>query len=127
MKKPYSKTFVFPVSSSGEYIKRTIEVDKSILNVTMVGLTANREELLYYRGSFRLEINKEEIFPEDTPAKKIYTLPSVDANHRSYKIGEVAIGNGQINFQYRDSEDGRTIFTPYTVLLLIDGIRESEV
>lgn len=127
MKKPYSRTFLIPVAISGESIKRTFELDKSVLNVTMVGLNANREELLYYRGSFRLEISKEEIFPEDTPAKKIYTLPSVDANIRSYRIGEIPLSNGQINIQYKDTDDGRTAFVPYTVLLLIDGYRESEV
>jgi hypothetical protein len=127
MKKPYSKTFTINVTSSGEQIKKTFEVDKSVINAQAVALTSSREELLYYRGSFKLEINKDEIFSEDTSAKKIYALPSVDANNRSYRIGTIPIGNGLINFNYKDTDDGRTAFTPYSVQLIIDGERESEV
>jgi hypothetical protein len=127
MKKPYSKTFTLNVSSSGETIKKEFEVDKSVINAQAAALTSNREELMYYRGSFKLVINSEEIFSEDTSAKKLYALPSVDANNRSYRFGEIAIGNGLIQFVYKDTDDGRTVFTPYTVQLIIDGQRESEV
>jgi hypothetical protein len=125
MRKQYSKSFYLQVTEAGKTVKKTFEVDKSVVVITAIALNANREELLYYRGTFRLEINKDEIFNEETSAKKIYALPSVDANNRSYRIGMISTGNGLITFEYTDNEDGRTLFTPYTVSLTIDGERES--
>lgn len=125
MKKQYSKTFNLEVTQANKTVKKTFEVDKSVVSIKAVGLQSNREELMYYRGSFRLEINKDEIISDETPAKKIYTLPTVDANNRSYRIGNIATGNGLIQFDYTDTDDGRTVFTPYTVSLLIEGERET--
>ncbi len=125
MKKAFSKTFNLQVTDAGKTVKKTFEVDKSVVSVQAVALQSNREELMYYRGSFKLEINKDEIFSEETSAKKIYALPSVDANNRSYRIGSIATGNGLITFEYTDNEDGRTVFAPYTVSLIIDGERDS--
>ncbi len=125
MKKPYSKTFNLQVTDAGKTVKKTFEVDKSVVLIQAVGLSSNREELMYYRGTLRLEINKDEILSEETSAKKIYALPSVDANNRPYRIGNIATGNGLITFEYTDTDDGRTVFTPYTVSLTIDGERET--
>lgn len=125
MRKTFSKTFNLQVTDAGKTVKKTFEVDKSVVSVHAVALQSNREELMYYRGSFKLEINKDEIFSEETSAKKIYALPSVDANNRSYRIGSIATGNGLITFEYTDNEDGRTVFAPYTVSLIIDGERDS--
>lgn len=125
MKKPYSKTFNLQVTEAGKTVRKTFEVDKSVVSIQAVALQSNREELMYYRGTFKLEINKDEIFSDETSAKKIYALPSVDANHRPYRIGNVATGNGLIAFDYTDNEDGRTVFAPYTVSLMIDGERET--
>ena len=125
MKKPYSKTFNLQITDAGKTVKKTFEVDKSVVLIQAVMLTSNREELMYCRGTLRLEINKDEIFTEDTPVKKIYALPSVDANHRPYRIGNISTGNGLITFEYTDSEDSRTVFAPYTVSLTIDGERDT--
>ena len=127
MKKFHSQTFNLSVSESGKTVKKTFEVDKSVVVINAVALNSNREELLYYRGTIRLEINKDEILSEGTSAKKIYALPSVDANNRSYRIGNIAPGNGLITLEYTDVEDGRTGFAPYIVSLTIDGERETDV
>ncbi len=127
MRKQYSKSFNLQVTVAGKTVKKTFEVDKSVVVITAVAVNSNREDLLYYRGTLRLEINKDEIFSEETSAKKIYALPSVDANNRSYRIGTISTGNGLITFEYTDNEDGRTAFVPYTVSLTVDGERESDV
>jgi hypothetical protein len=59
--------------------------------------------------------------------KKIYSLPTVDATTRPYRIGTIPTGNGLITLEYTDNEDGRTPFVPYTVSLTVDGERESDV
>lgn len=127
MRKPYSQTFNLQVTDNGKTVKKTFEVDKSVVVINAVALTSNREEVMYYRGSVRLEINKDEIYSEGTPAKEIYSLPSVDANKRPLGIGTIPTGNGLITLEYTDNEDGRTPFVAYTVSLTIDGERETDV
>ena len=89
MRKQYSKSFYLQVTEAGKTVKKTFEVDKSVVVITAVAVNSNREELLYYRGTLRLEINKDEIFSDETSAKKIYSLPTVDSNNRSYRIGTI--------------------------------------
>lgn len=127
MRKPYSQTFNLQVTENGKTVKKTFEVDKSFVVINAVALTSNREDLMYNRGSIRLEINKDEILSEGTPAKKIYALPTVDTNKRPSDIGNVPTGNGLITLEYTDNEDGRAGFVPYTVSLTIDGERETDV
>jgi hypothetical protein len=121
-KKPYSKQFDVVVNVSNSEYKDTFQLDKSVIAVTAITLIADKEDLMYYRGSIKLEINKEEIFSEGYSVKRIMCLPTVSPNQRAFKIGEVLAGNGQIKFEYTDAQDGRTVgFTPYKVTLCVDG------
>lgn len=126
MLKPYYKEFDIDVAASGETVKKTFEVDKSVKTVRGVMLISNRPDLVYYRGSLHLEINKEEIFPEGYSASRLLSSPNVKPNDRIYSIGEHASGNGLIKIEYTDSEDGRTTFGAYTVTLCVDGEREED-
>jgi hypothetical protein len=121
-KKPYSKQFDVVVRTSNTNYKETFQLDKSVLAVTAVAMIADKEDLMYYRGSIKLEINKEEIFSEGYSVKRIMCLPTVSPNLRAFKIGDVPAGNGQIIFTYTDASDGRTVgFSPYKVTLCVDG------
>lgn len=127
MLKYYSKQFDIQVTEAGKTFKKTFEVDKSVKSIHAVALFSNRDDLAYYRGSFRLEINKDEIYAEGYSTKKIMSSENVAPNKRSYHIGKINAGNGLITFEYTDRDDGRTVFAPYVVSLSIDGERESEV
>ena len=127
MKIPYSNTYNLLITEADKTVKKTFEVDKSVVIVSALALTASKEDLMYCRGTIRLEINKNELYSEGTPAKKIYSLPTVDANNRAYRIGSVATGNGLITLEYTDNADGRTVFSSYIVSLTIDGERETDV
>lgn len=126
MLKYYSKQFDIQVTAAGQTVKKTFEVDKSVKTIYAVCILSNRDDLAYYRGSFRLEINKDEIYAEGYSTKKIMSSENVEPNKRCYFIGKIAIANGLITFEYTDSNDGRTIFAPYTVSLSVDGERENE-
>ena len=126
MLKYWSKQFDVQVTEANKTVKKTFEVDKSVKIISAVSIFSNRDDLAYYRGSFRLEINKEEIYTEHS-TKKIMTSENVEANKKGYNIGRISISNGLITFEYTDNEDGRTVFAPYTVSLSVDGERESEL
>lgn len=124
MLKPYYKEFDVTVSAEGETVKKTFEVDKSVKNVQFVSIVSNRPDLVYYRGSLRLEINKEEIFPEGFSACRLVSSPNVKPDERRWPLGEFPSGNGLIKIEYTDAPDGRTVFAPYIVTLCVDGERE---
>lgn len=124
MLKPYYKEYDLSIAAESDTVKKTFELDKSVKNIKAVMLVSNRPDLVYYRGSLRLEINKEEIFPEGFSACRILSSPNVKPNDRVYSIKEQPSGNGLIKIEYTDAPDGRTIFAAYTVTLCVDGERE---
>jgi hypothetical protein len=123
MSKLFSKDFEVQISAAGQSVKKIFELDKSMKTVTHYTILSNREDLLYYRGSFGLEINKDEIVAEGYSVKKVVCWPSVPADSRLKSIGKLEVGSGLINFQYSDTADGLTTFQPYTVTLSVEGER----
>jgi hypothetical protein len=126
MIKFFSKDFDVKVTEAGQTVKKIVELDKSVKFITHFTILSNREDLAYYRGTFRLEINKDEIVPENYSAKKVMCWASVGANDRLKSIGRACTGNGLINFEYKDTDDGLTSFQPYTVTLSVEGERETD-
>jgi len=124
MGKFFSKDFDLPITAAGQTFKKTFELDKSVKAITHYTILSNREDLTYYRGSFRMEINKDEIAPEGYSVKKVMCWPSVSADARLKSIGRRETGNGLITFEYTDSNDGLTVFQPYKVTLSVEGERE---
>ncbi|MBK7665859.1 MAG: hypothetical protein IPJ32_00090 [Sphingobacteriaceae bacterium] len=90
-------------------------------------ILSNRDDLTYYRGSFRLEINKDEIYPDGYSTKKIMSSENVEPNKRCFSLVKFQSVTASITFEYTDNEDGRTVFAPYIVSLSVDGERESEI
>ena len=127
MLKYYSKQFDIAITNANSVVKQTFELDKSVKVIHGVCLLSNREDLAYYRGSIRLEINKEEIFADGYSAKRLLSWPTVKPNDRARDIGKVDPGNGLIKIDYTDTDDGRTLFAPHTISLCVDGEWESEI
>lgn len=126
MLKLFSKDFDVKITEEGKTVKKTFELDKSVKTITHYTILSNREDLTYYRGSFRLEINKDEIAPDGYSTKKIMCWPTVSPNDRLKSIGKRTTGNGLITFEYTDTADSLTGFTPYTVSLCVEGERETD-
>ncbi|MGZ4065027.1 MAG: hypothetical protein ACXVP0_18765, partial [Bacteroidia bacterium] len=83
-------------------------------------LTSDKDDLLYYRGSQKIEINKEEYFPDGYESKLLMSGINVSPKQRYYDLGGVNPGNGSVKITYLDTEDGRTSFTSYRVSLYLD-------
>lgn len=124
MIKFFSKDFDLAITAAGQTFKKTFELDKSVKAITHYTILSNREDLAYYRGSFRLDINKDEIAPDGYSAKKVMCWASVPADQRLRSIGRRETGNGLINFEFTDTNDGLTVFQPYVVSLSVEGERE---
>lgn len=120
MLKPVKKRYDIQVTESGKLVTQSFELDKTIKTVKGLLITSDKDDLLYYRGSQKIEINKEEYFPENYESKLLMSGISVPPKQRYYDLGSVNPGNGSVKLSYQDTEDSRTPFSTYRVSLYLD-------
>jgi hypothetical protein len=120
MKQIIKKRFDILVKLGRSTLKETFELDKNISRVIGILLTSDREDLLYHRGSQKIEINSEEIVPEKYESKLLLSGLNVSPNDRFYKISNTTTGNRMIKVEYTDADDGRSSFSPYRVSLYVE-------
>ena len=117
------KWFVINVTAPDKEYSVSYELDKTIGFITGIALDSNREKLLYQRGSQRIEVNRQEIVPEGFLSKRLYHLPSIEAHKRFLRRGgKIAVGNGIVKVDYKDTSDALAPFEPYWVLVTLDCI-----
>ena len=120
MLKPVKKRFDIAVPGANQTVTQSFDLDKNIKVVHGVLITSNKDDLLYYRGSQKIEINKEEYFPDNYESKLLMCGINVPPKARYYDLGSINPGNGSVKIVYQDADDGRTVFTPYRVSLYLD-------
>lgn len=127
MLKPVKKRFDIQVSAANQTFTQTFELDKNIRSVKGILFTSDKDDLLYFRGTQRVEINNEEFFPDNYESKLLMSGINVPPASRYYPLGGVNPGNGLIKVSFQDKDDGRTVFTPYRVSLYVDCEMEDNV
>ena len=120
MPKRIKKRYDIDVTSANELHTKTFELDKTVEKIHGVLFASDRDDLMYYRGSGKIEINSEEIFPEGYETKLLMSGLNVSPNDRYYNLGGVPPGNFKVKVEYRDSPDTRLLFTPYRVSIYLD-------
>jgi hypothetical protein len=120
MTKRVKKRFDINVTQANSTFSKTFELDKTITAINGLLFTSDRDDLMYYRGSQRVEINKEEIFPESYESKLLMTGLNVSPNERYYKISGLSPGNGKVKVEYKDSNDDHLAFAAYRVSIYLD-------
>jgi hypothetical protein len=120
MLKATKKRFDIKITQANSTVSDTFELDKNIVKVHGVLVTSDKDDLLYYRGTQKIEINKEEFFPDNYESKLLMSGINVTPKQRYYDLGGVAPGNGRVQIVYKDLDDGRTRFEPYRVSLYLD-------
>jgi hypothetical protein len=120
------KRFDLQIPTAGADVSETFELEKSIIAIKGLLLTSDRDDLLYYQGSQRIEINKEEIFPEGYESKLLMSGVNVQPNKRYYDLGDMKPGNGQIKIDYTDTPNANSPQPQpaYRVSLYIDCVME---
>lgn len=114
------KRFDIEITEEDSVHSKTFELDKTTVAVHGILFTSNRDDLLYYRGAAKVEINRQEIFPEDYETKLLMTGINVSPNDRFYDLGGVAPGNFKVKVDYKDNHEDRIGFSPYRVSIYID-------
>jgi hypothetical protein len=120
MKQTIKKRFDIKVSDAKSTIREQFELDKNVTRITGLLLTSDREDLLYHRGSQKIEINSEEIVPEKYESKLLLSGLNISPNERFYKINNTATGNRLLKIEYVDSDEGRSVFSAYRVSIYVE-------
>jgi hypothetical protein len=73
MPKRIKKRYDVEVPSAAAIHTKTFELDKTVTKIHGILFASDRDDLMYYRGSGKVEINSEEIFPEGYETKLLMT------------------------------------------------------
>ena len=114
------KRFDILINAPSASYTQTFELDKTITKVKGLLFTSDRDDLMYYRGSQRVEINKEEIFPLEYETKLLMSGLNVSPNDRYYDLGGIPPGNGHVKIEYKDANYDGAAFVAYRVSLYLD-------
>jgi hypothetical protein len=114
------KVFSFTVDVEGQPMNKKFDLDKNVKLIHGIVVSSNMPNLLFYRGSQRLEISGDEIFPEDFESKLLMSGIAVPPDQKYRRLGNGVIsGNGEVKLQYRDTVNPNAPFTPYKVTITL--------
>ncbi len=120
MQKRIKKRFDLNITEPDAIQSQTFELDKTVVALHGLVFTADRDDFLYYRGAAKVEINRQEIFPENYECKLLMTGINVSPNDRYYNLGGIEPGNGKIKVDYKDTNASNTIYESYRVSIYLD-------
>jgi hypothetical protein len=120
MSKRIKKRYDIEVTTANDIHSKTFELDKTVEKVHGILFASDRDDLMYYRGSNKVEINSDEIFPEGYESKLLMSGLNVSPNDRFYNLGGVPPGNFKVKVEYKDTPDARLQFVPYRVSIYLD-------
>jgi len=118
MKKILYKRYDLQVDTPGAIVRTEVELDKFTSRVTGFQLCADRDDLLYMRGTLGVRLNSEEIYPEEYEAKLLQSGLAVSPDLRYAKVDR-APGNQKLNLHYRDQENPQAPFAAYRVSVYV--------
>lgn len=113
--KTVKKRFDINIANLEQSTPEKFELDKVVTHVKGILLTSDKDDMLYFRGTVKIEINEEEIFPENYEAKLLMSGVNVAPNQRYYDLGKIPVGNRNVKISYTDHEDSRAGFEAYRV------------
>ena len=108
------KRFDFEVPQAGARIKAEFQLDKTWDKITGLALTSDRDDLLYYRGSQKIDIGGVEILPEGYAAKLLLAGLSLTPEARFLPL-QAELRNGLLQILYLDQDHPAAAFNPYRV------------
>lgn len=117
MSKIIYKRYTIAVDGANASYSKKFDLDKNIKSVTAMQITSDKPEQIYNRGSQKLEISGDEIYPEDYETKLLMSGISVAPDSRFVELGNVQPGNGEIKVLYKDF-NGPVAFSAYSVVLI---------
>jgi len=116
--------FDIKITDANQVFKGEFEHDKNAHYVTGIILTSDKDDLMFYRGSQKIQINDKELFPEDFESRLLMAGLNVAPDNRAISVGNLETGNGRIEVWFKDTDHGAVKFTPYRVSIYIFSVVE---
>lgn len=113
------KRFDLQVTAANKTVSQSFELDKNFISVKGLVLSSDRRDLLYLRGSQRIEINKDELFPAEYLSEMLMSGLGVPIDLRYHTLGSIDTGNKIVKMDFTDSDAFGTVFSPYKVYLFL--------
>ncbi|WP_103072268.1 hypothetical protein [Aquimarina sediminis] len=96
------------------------ELPKHTKMVKGLQLICDYPDKLYHRGSQRIEIGGEELFPEGFDSKLLMSSLSVAPKERFFELGDVLPGDLSVKIRFRDKNHNSADFEQgYTVSIIL--------
>lgn len=119
-KRLVDKTFTFQVENEGQPLNKKFDLDKNVKVVHGIAISSDRPNLLFYRGSQRIELSGDELFPEDYETKMFMSGMAVAPDDKYKSLGDgVVAGNGELKIQYKDTFNPNAPFATYKVIITL--------
>ncbi len=117
-KRLVDKIYTFLVDADGQPVSKKFDLDKNVKVVHGIMMSSDRPNLLFYRGSQRIELSGEELYPEDYESKMFMSGLGVAPDLRYKSLGNgVVAGNGELKIQYKDTANPNAPFAVYKVII----------
>lgn len=114
------KTFGFLVDTPDTSYSKKFDLDKNVRVVLGLLISSTKPKQLFFRGSQRLEISGDELYPEDYESKLLMSGISVAPNEKYVDMGNgVIAGNGEVKILYKDIENSNAPFEAYKVFIVL--------
>lgn len=119
MGKSVRKRFDLQVNAARTTVSATFNLDKTIQVIRGLLVTSSRDDLIYHRGTQRIEINGEEFFPENYESKLLMSGLNIAPHTRFYDMENIPSGNGILKVTYNDADSDVANFQPYRVSIYL--------
>jgi hypothetical protein len=119
--------FDIKVTDPNQTIKETFELDSNAKYVKGILITSDRDELLFYRGSQRIALNDQELFPEEFESRLLMAGLNVSPDERTITLGNIETGNGRLEVWYKDADHSNTRFLEYRVSIYTFSITDLQI
>lgn len=116
--------FDLKITAANEVFKGEFELDKNSNYLIGIVITSDRDDLLFYRGSQKIQFNDSELFPEGFESRLLMSGINVSPNHRMVKTGTIETGNKRLEMWYKDQDHANAQFTPYRVTIYTFSLAE---
>jgi len=118
--------FDLKINQSGEVVKGEFELDKNAEIVKGILITSDFEDMLFFRGSQKIQLNDQELFPEGFESKLLMSGLNVAPDNRAIGVGDILSGNGKLEVWFKDTNHTGTRFIPYRVSIYVFSSPQNE-
>jgi hypothetical protein len=122
MPKPKIQRFTIAVTGADASYKKEFDFEVDTHKVLSVQCTASSPDKAYFRGTQRIEINNDELYPDGYESKLLMSNSGVAPDQRFVALGEIDPGNRKLKITYQDAAHTLSAFAAYTVTYVFQTI-----